>query len=59
MLVLVPRLRLELSALRLKVGCRRPDDPRGEHVTCVGVEGLEPPASSSRTTRATKLRHTP
>jgi hypothetical protein len=26
---------------------------------CVGVAGFEPTASSSRTKRATKLRHTP
>lgn len=26
---------------------------------CVGVTGFEPATSSSRTTRATKLRHTP
>ncbi len=26
---------------------------------CVGVRGFEPPTSSSRTTRATKLRYTP
>ena len=28
-------------------------------ITCVGVAGFEPTTSSSRTKRATKLRHTP
>ena len=29
------------------------------HITIVGLTGFEPAASSSRTTRATKLRHSP
>ncbi len=32
---------------------------KGRPLTLVGVTGFEPAASSSRTTRATKLRHTP
>ena len=32
---------------------------RGSDGKMVGVTGFEPAASSSRTTRATKLRHTP
>ena len=34
-------------------------DSVGQPLSCVGVTGFEPAASSSRTTRATKLRHTP
>ena len=33
--------------------------PMSCDITWVGVTGFEPAASSSRTTRATKLRHTP
>jgi hypothetical protein len=32
---------------------------RNEPLTCVGVAGFEPAASSSRTKRAAKLRYTP
>ena len=32
---------------------------RNEPLTLVGVAGFEPAASSSRTKRAAKLRHTP
>ena len=39
--------------------CKRPPEPRGSGGLPVGVAGFEPTASSSRTKRATKLRHTP
>ncbi len=35
------------------------DHHKGGHFHLVGVTGFEPATSSSRTTRATKLRHTP
>jgi hypothetical protein len=38
---------------------RRETARRRSLSVCVGVTGFEPAASSSRTTRATKLRHTP
>ncbi len=34
-------------------------EPMTRDITLVGVAGFEPTASSSRTKRATKLRHTP
>jgi hypothetical protein len=41
-------------------GCRyRPVGRRIASILMVGVTGFEPATSSSRTTRATKLRHTP
>ncbi len=50
----------------IQVSCRRdakgPAAPllrSGRSLSAVGVTGFEPAASSSRTTRATKLRHTP
>ena len=52
-----------VAVLRCGTGHReRPQTPRRRSLTCtnvVGVTGFEPAASSSRTKRATKLRHTP
>ena len=44
----------------VKINCngpRPPEAPKEQKV--VGVRGLEPPTSSSQTTRASQLRHTP
>ena len=52
--------------LRVRLGCETPKAaptwdviPSQSGFPLVGVTGFEPATSSSRTTRATKLRHTP
>ena len=46
------------SATTFDIDSRAPDLQR-HRLDLVGVAGFEPTASSSRTKRATKLRHTP
>ena len=56
----------EFAVLRMHGGCKTPkaapirsETPSQGGFPLVGVTGFEPATSSSRTTRATKLRHTP
>ena len=56
----------ESAVLRMRLGCTTPKAapprniiPSQSGLPLVGVTGFEPATSSSRTTRATKLRHTP
>jgi hypothetical protein len=43
----------------IRAGCPSRETGPDLHFCSVGVAGFEPTASSSRTKRATKLRHTP
>ena len=56
----------EFAELRMRLGCKTPktaltgsETPSQSGFPLVGVTGFEPATSSSRTMRATKLRHTP